>query len=35
VLVVEAGHADPVTLVSSKNVLVTRKAVAKLEELFA
>ena len=35
VLVLEAGHADPVTLVSSKNVLVTRKAVAKLEELFA
>jgi hypothetical protein len=28
-------HADPVTLVSSKNVLVTRKAVAKLEEMLA
>ena len=35
VQVLEARHADPVTLVSSKNVLVTRKAVAKLEEMFA
>jgi large subunit ribosomal protein L4 len=33
VLVLEVREADPVTLVGSKNVLVTRKAVAKLEEL--
>jgi large subunit ribosomal protein L4 len=35
VQVLEVRHADPVTLVSSKNVLVTRKAVAKLEEMLA
>ena len=35
VQVLEVRHADPVTLVSSKNVLVTRKAVAKLEEMYA
>jgi large subunit ribosomal protein L4 len=35
VLVLEVRNADPVTLVGSKNVLVTRKAVAKLEELYA
>jgi len=35
VLVLDARNADPVTLVGSKNVLVTRKAVAKLEELYA
>jgi large subunit ribosomal protein L4 len=35
VLVLDVRNADPVTLVGSKNVLVTRKAVAKLEELYA
>jgi large subunit ribosomal protein L4 len=35
VLVLDVRRADPVTLVGSKNVLVTRKAVAKLEELYA
>jgi large subunit ribosomal protein L4 len=35
VLVLDVRSADPVTLVGSKNVLVTRKAVAKLEELYA
>jgi large subunit ribosomal protein L4 len=35
VQVLEVRHADPVTLVSSKNVLITRKAVAKLEEMYA
>src|SRR5262252_2726108 len=35
VRVLDVRHADPVTLVSSKNVLMTRKAVAKLEELLA
>jgi large subunit ribosomal protein L4 len=35
VLVLDVRAADPVTLVGSKNVLVTRKAVAKLEELYA
>jgi large subunit ribosomal protein L4 len=33
VQVLDVRHADPVTLVSSKNVLVTRSAVAKLEEM--
>jgi large subunit ribosomal protein L4 len=33
VLVLDVRHADPVTLVSAKNVVVTRKAVAKLEEM--
>ena len=31
--VLDVRRADPVTLVNSKNVLLTRKAVAKLEEL--
>src|SRR5262245_21031323 len=35
VRVLDVRHADPVTLVSSKNVLMTRKAVAKLEELLS
>jgi large subunit ribosomal protein L4 len=35
VLVVDVRAADPVTLVGSKHVVVTRKAVAKLEELYA
>jgi large subunit ribosomal protein L4 len=34
ILVLEARHANPVLLVRSKNVLVTRKAVAKIEEMF-
>ncbi len=32
--VLEARHADPVSLVRYPNVLLTRKAVAKFEELF-
>ena len=32
--VIEARHADPVSLVRYPNVLLTRKAVAKFEELF-
>jgi large subunit ribosomal protein L4 len=32
--VMEARHADPVSLVRFPNVLLTRKAVAKLEEMF-
>jgi len=32
--VMEARHADPVSLVRYPNVLLTRKAVAKFEELF-
>jgi len=35
VVVLDVRAADPVTLVGSKHVLVTRKAVAKLEELYA
>lgn len=35
VLVVEARQADPVNLVRYASVLVTRSAVAKLEEMFA
>jgi len=35
VQVLDVRHADPVTLVSSRNVLVTRGAVAKLEEMLA
>jgi large subunit ribosomal protein L4 len=35
VRVLDVRNADPVTLVGSKNVLVTRKAIAKLEELYA
>jgi len=33
-LVLEARQADPVTLVSSKNVVLTRKALTKLEEMY-
>jgi large subunit ribosomal protein L4 len=35
VTVVDVRKADPVSLVRSRNVLVTRKAVAKLEEMLA
>ena len=35
VLVLEANQADPVSLVRFPNVLVTRNAVAKIEEMFA
>lgn len=35
VLVVEAEQADPVSLIRFPNVLVTRNAVAKMEEMFA
>jgi len=35
VLVVEAHQADPVSLVRFSNVLVTRNAIAKIEELLA
>ena len=35
VLVLEASQADPVSLVRFPNVLVTRNAVAKIEEMFA
>jgi large subunit ribosomal protein L4 len=35
VLVVEAHQADPVSLVRFTNVLVTRGAIAKIEELLA
>jgi large subunit ribosomal protein L4 len=35
VLVLDVRQADPVSLVSSRNVLLTRKAVAKLEEMLA
>jgi large subunit ribosomal protein L4 len=35
VQVLDVQHADPVSLVSSKNVVVTRKAVAKFEELYS
>jgi ribosomal protein L4 len=30
----EARHADPVSLVRYPNVLLTKKAVAKFEEMF-
>ena len=30
----EAQHADPVSLVRYPNVLMTKKAVAKFEEMF-
>jgi large subunit ribosomal protein L4 len=33
ILVVDVAHADPVTLVRYQNVILTRKAVAKFEEL--
>lgn len=35
VLVLEAGQTDPVSLVRFPNVVVTRNAVAKIEEMFA
>jgi large subunit ribosomal protein L4 len=35
VLILEANQADPVSLVRFPNVLVTRDAVAKIEEMFA
>ena len=35
VLVLEASQADPVSLIRFPNVLVTRNAVAKIEEMFA
>lgn len=35
VMVVEAGHADPVSLLRFANVLITRGAVAKFEEMLA
>ena len=35
VLVLEAHQADPVSLVRFPNVLVTRNAVAKIEEMLA
>jgi len=35
VLVLEANQADPVSLVRFQNVVVTRNAVAKIEEMFA
>ncbi len=35
VLVVEANQADPVSLIRFPNVVVTRSAVAKIEEMFA
>jgi large subunit ribosomal protein L4 len=34
VVVMDVAHADPVSLVRSKNVLLTRGAVAKFEEMF-
>jgi large subunit ribosomal protein L4 len=35
VLVVEVHQADPVSLVRFPNVLVTRSAIAKIEEMLA
>ena len=35
VLVLEANQADPISLVRFPNVLVTRDAVAKIEEMYA
>jgi large subunit ribosomal protein L4 len=35
VRVVEAGHADPVSLMRFANVLVTRGALTKMEEMLA
>ncbi|HZW86148.1 MAG TPA: 50S ribosomal protein L4 [Gallionella sp.] len=35
VLVLEANQADPVSLIRFPNVIVTRNAVAKIEEMFA
>ena len=33
VRVIDAGHADPLSLVRSKHVILTRKAVARFEEM--
>lgn len=35
VQIMEASHADPISLVRFPNVMVTRNAVAKIEEIFA
>jgi large subunit ribosomal protein L4 len=35
VRVVEAGHTDPVSLMRFANVVVTRGALAKMEEIYA
>ena len=35
VLIVEPRHADPVSLVQYKNVIVTRSAIAKIEEMLS
>ena len=35
VMIVEAGHADPVSLMRFANVLITRGALTKIEELLA
>ena len=35
VKVVEAGHVDPVSLLRFANVLITRGALAKMEEMLA
>ena len=35
VLIVEPRHADPVSLVQYKNVIVTKSAIAKIEEMLA
>ena len=35
VLVVEPKHADPMSLVFYKKVLVTKAALAKIEEMYA
>ena len=35
VYVVPVSHADPVSLVGSRKVLVTKAAVAKMEEMWA
>ena len=35
VMVVEVGHADPVSLIRHSNVLITKGAVGKIEELLA
>jgi large subunit ribosomal protein L4 len=35
VLIVEPRHADPVSLVAYQNVILTRSAIAKIEEMLA
>jgi large subunit ribosomal protein L4 len=35
VLIVEPRHADPVSLVQYKNVIVTKSAIAKIEEMLS